>query len=58
MFLQKALQDDIPHWQKKKGMEIYLSDYDHDCLTNMRFADDVMLFSPKQTSSDKSPPQK
>ena len=45
MVLQKALEDDIPRWQKKKGMEIYLSDYDHDCFTNMRFADDVLLFA-------------
>ena len=43
--LQKALEDDIPRWQKKKGMEIYLTDNDHDCLTNMRVADDVLLFS-------------
>ena len=40
---QKALEDDIPRWQKKKGMEIYLNDSDHDCLTNMRLADDVLL---------------
>ena len=26
-------------------MEIYLSDHDRDCLTNLRFADDVMLFA-------------
>ena len=45
MFLQKALEDDIPRWQKKKGMDIYLSDYDHVCFTNMRFADDVLLFA-------------
>ena len=30
-------------------MGIYLSDHDHDCLTNLRFADDVMLFA---TSKD------
>ena len=31
---------------KEKGMVgIYLSDHDHDCLTNLRFADDVMLFA-------------
>ena len=30
-------------------MGIYLSDYDHDCLTNLRFADDVLLFA---TSKD------
>ena len=49
MVLQKALEDDIPRWQKKKGMRIYLSDNDHDCLTNLRIADDVLLFaSPKE----------
>ena len=42
---QKALEDDIPRWQKKKGMGIYLSDNDHDCLTKLRFADDVLLFA-------------
>ena len=26
-------------------MEIYLSDQERDCLTNLRFADDVMLFA-------------
>ena len=26
-------------------MGIYLSDHDHDCLTNLRFADDVMMFA-------------
>ena len=26
-------------------MEIYLSDNDHDCLTNLRFADDVLLLA-------------
>ena len=26
-------------------MGIYLSDNDHDCLTNLRFADDVLLFA-------------
>ena len=30
---------------KKKGMGIYLSDHDRDCLTNLRFAYDVMLFA-------------
>ena len=30
---------------KKKGMGIYLSDQERDCLTNLRFADDVMLFA-------------
>ena len=51
--LQKALEDDIPRWQKKKGMGIYLSDNDHDCLTNMRFADDVLLFASSKEQLQK-----
>ena len=44
--LQKASEEDIPRWQKKRGTWQYvLSDNDHDCLTNMRFADDVLLFA-------------
>ena len=43
--LQYSLKDEIQRWQKKKGMGVYLSDHDHDCLTNLRFADDVMLFA-------------
>ena len=27
------------------GRTVFLSDHDHDCLTNLRFADDVMLFA-------------
>ena len=49
--LQKALEGDIPRWQKKRGMGIYLRDKDHDCLTNMRFADDVLLFASSKNSS-------
>ena len=45
MVLQNSLKDDIQRWQKKKGMGIYLSDNDLDCLTNLRFADDVLLFA-------------
>ena len=47
--LQNLLKDDIQRWQKKKGMRIYLS-------TNMRFADDVLLFasSKKQRASNSS----
>ena len=29
----------------KRRMGIYLSDQERDCLTNLRFADDVMLFA-------------
>ena len=43
--LQYSLKDEIQRWQKKNGMGIYLSDHDHDCLTNLRFAHDVMLFA-------------
>ena len=43
--LQCSLKDDIQRWQKKKGMGIFLSDNDHDCLTNLRFADDVLLLA-------------
>ena len=39
------LKVEIQRLQKKKGMGIYLSDHDRDCLTNLRFADDVMLFA-------------
>ena len=43
--LQYSLKDEIQRWQKKKGMGIHLSDHDRHCLTNLRFADDVMLFA-------------
>ena len=43
--LQFSLKDEIQRWQKRKGMGIYLSDHDHDCLRNLRFADDVLLFA-------------
>ena len=34
-------------------MGIYLSDNDHDCLTNMRFADDVLLFATSKEQLQK-----
>ena len=34
--LQHSLKDEIQRWQKKKGMGIYLSDQERDCLTNLR----------------------
>ena len=43
--LQYAFKNVIQRWQKKKGMGIYLSYQERDCLTNLRFADDVMLFA-------------
>ena len=33
----QVLKDDLPRWQKKKGMGICLEDNDHDCLTNFCF---------------------
>ena len=42
--LQFSLEGDLKRWQEKqKG--IRLSDKKDDCLTNLRFADDVLLFS-------------
>ena len=47
--LQYSLEEDLKRWQeKRKGIK--LSDATEDCLTNLRFADDVLLFS---TSLDK-----
>ena len=43
--LQVAFKDHLPRWQKKKGMDIYSRDDDHRCLANLRFADDVLLFT-------------
>ena len=48
--LQYSLKDDIQRWQKikgtgKRGKSIYLSDNDHDCLTDVRFADDALLLA-------------
>ena len=31
--------------KRRKGLGIYLRDQERDCLTNLRFADDVMLFA-------------
>ena len=39
-----ALKDDVEGWQKSKDMGIRLGDYESDCLTNLCFADDVLLF--------------
>ena len=51
--LQKALKEDIPRWQKKRGMVLCLSDNNHDCLTNMRFADDVLPFASSKEQLQK-----
>ena len=34
-------------------MGIYLSDQDHDCLTNLRFDDDVLLFATSKEQLQK-----
>ena len=34
--------------KRKKGRGICLGDGDHDCLTNLRFADEVLLFTTKE----------
>ena len=39
-----ALKDDVERWQKSEGMGIRLGDDESDCVTNLRFADDVLLF--------------
>ena len=51
--LQYSLNDEIQRWQKRKGMGIYLSDHDHDCLTNLRFADDVLLLASSKEQQRK-----
>ena len=51
--LQKALEEDIPRWKKKRGMGICLSDNDHGCFTDMRFADDVLLFASSEEQLQK-----
>ena len=43
--LQYSLKVEIQRWQKRKGMGIDLSDQERDCLANLRYADDVMLFA-------------
>ena len=42
--LQYSLENDLKRWQEKQR-GIRLSDKTEDCLTNLRFADDVLLFS-------------
>ena len=38
------MKEDFPRWQKKKGLGICLGSTDHDCLTNLHFAEDMLLF--------------
>ena len=39
--LQAALKDDLTRW-RERGMGIRLGDSEADCLSNLRFADDVL----------------
>ena len=43
--LQNSLKEVTKRWQKKKRVRVYVSDHDDDCLTNLRFSDDVLLFA-------------
>ena len=52
--LQVALKDDLRRWQMKNGMGICLGDNDHDCLTNLRFADDILLFASTKEQLQKN----
>ena len=49
--LQKALEEYVPRWQKKRGMGIDLSDNDHDCLTNLPTT--CSYLHPQKNSSKK-----
>ena len=40
-----ALKDDVDRWKKFKGVGVRLGDHESDSVTNLRFADDVLLFS-------------
>ena len=52
--LQMVLKDDLPRWQKKRGMGICPGDNNHDCLKNMSFADDVLLFASSKEQLQKN----
>ena len=43
--LQMAMKDDVDRWQRTTRMGKPLGNQESDCLTNLRFADDVLLFS-------------
>ena len=43
--LQMALKGDLPRRQRTKGMGICFGDCELGCLTNLRYADDVLLFA-------------
>ena len=51
--LQMALKDDVERWQKATWMGIRLSGDESDCLTNLRFANDVLLFSTSMVQFQK-----
>ena len=47
-----ALKDDVERWQKSRGMGIRLGDHESDCLTNLRFTDDVLYFAGAAPEND------
>ena len=51
--LQNSLKEVTQRWQMEKGMGIYLIDHDHDCFTNLRFTDDVLLFATSKEQLQK-----
>ena len=51
--LQKRLEEYVPRWQENGRMGICLSDNDHDCFTNMRFAADVLHFASSKEQLQK-----
>ena len=50
--LQAALEDDLAQW-REKGMGFSLGDLQADSLSNLRFADDVILFSASLKQSNR-----
>ena len=51
LFCKESLKDDLPYWQKKRGMGICLGDRDH--RTNMRVADDVLQLASSEEQLQK-----
>ena len=52
-FCRKRWKKTFLAGKRKRGMGLYLSDYDQDCLTNMRLADDVLLFASSKEQLQK-----
>ena len=52
--LQMTLKDDVTRWQKTQGTGTSSGGFESDCFTNLRFADDVLLFSTSQVQLQKN----